>query len=974
MKQKSNNKIVRFKNFIKAYFRYLKTRKSKKIKLPKKKISTFHKVNLALLLTLIIVTTYFVILISTSPKSFPYVTNKIEKELKKHFGDDVAIDNSYINFTYHGTFKIAVTNLRIFYPIEGKSERREFVLPNLETEFSLVNLLLLRFVPKKIKIANSMLMLGDVEEFQASGTDEDHLILLEKFLTAVKENAIPIQNFEIENSKIFLKKANVTREIFIKKSQIFVTRNNGLNIITNSLLNLGAGDIDSALNCNFSELKTFKCDLNLNNFIPSSVANLHPQLARFSNINAKLHSNISFGVKDGEIANVNFKVKSESGNFEFLDFFSQKIYFSDLTAVGEYDGQTKIFNFSELKADFINNGSKTNFLMSILISDFGNSNGQKSDFYIKLENAPTAELEKLWPVFLNGHEIRHWVITHIKNGVVKNAYTKFSLLKKDDVNHLDAIDATLAFSGFDLNYDSYFPKIDNISGIANFTKNGMKIAIADAQVLQSRIFDSTITIDDFSKAILVINGKTKGDAANSLQHANYNSEFATGLTEYLNGDSQNNFDIRLPLYVNPSLKNSYIAVNSAIVGLKNKYINGGVIINSKKDFNSEKFISNIDLTMAEVTAEEFDIVKKSGIEGSLDFTVSVATKDKIILKNILLKKKAENRISPKVFGNIEFNTNPFKIISFDFSNKFFGKNDYVINYKTNHLSMIGRYANVGGFVKTLGNLDHQNNAIFDAQIIINKAFLLNNKSINNFYLALKCNNGFCYNFATKGNYNKKSFVTLRSLDIVKDGAVQFEGEISDVGYIAEGFGISNLVVGGDAKIKLQSKIIDKKQTWSGEITISNAITFYENQAVKRLEKNDLFSQIKDKIFSNNKTTFDNVKLNFDIGNDVLNINSLIANNYKIGITAKGQINLKTGAKSIKGMIVPGFIINNLFGIGNIPLIGGVISGLLTGGEGGGLFGIRYDYTQENGKSDPQFETHKVESFVPTTIKNLFDVI
>jgi hypothetical protein len=161
---------------------------------------------------------------------------------------------------------------------------------------------------------------------------------------------------------------------------------------------------------------------------------------------------------------------------------------------------------------------------------------------------------------------------------------------------------------------------------------------------------------------------------------------------------------------------------------------------------------------------------------------------------------------------------------------------------------------------------------------------------------------------------------------------------------------------------------------TGEITISDNITFYENQVVKKLATNTLFSAIKDRIFSNDKTIFDSVKVDFRYVDGVLNIKSLIANNYKIGITAKGKIDLKNNIYDIRGMIVQGFIINNLFGIGKIPIIGNVISGLLTGGEGGGLFGIRYEYIRKKGDAEATFETNKVSSFVPTSIKSLFDLI
>jgi hypothetical protein len=129
-----------------------------------------------------------------------------------------------------------------------------------------------------------------------------------------------------------------------------------------------------------------------------------------------------------------------------------------------------------------------------------------------------------------------------------------------------------------------------------------------------------------------------------------------------------------------------------------------------------------------------------------------------------------------------------------------------------------------------------------------------------------------------------------------------------------------------------------------------------------------------KIFSNNKTTFNSVKIDFSLLNKKLELKSLIANNYKIGITAKGVFDLENNSYDIKGMIIPGFIVNNLFGIGKIPFIGGVISGILTGGEGGGLFGIKYEYKKLADQKEPVFETSAVSAFVPVTLRNLFDAI
>ena len=113
-------------------------------------------------------------------------------------------------------------------------------------------------------------------------------------------------------------------------------------------------------------------------------------------------------------------------------------------------------------------------------------------------------------------------------------------------------------------------------------------------------------------------------------------------------------------------------------------------------------------------------------------------------------------------------------------------------------------------------------------------------------------------------------------------------------------------------------------------------------------------------------------LDFSYQNSVITIKSLIANNFKIGITAKGNINLADDSMQIKGMIIPGYIVNSLFGLGNIPVLGGVIRGILIGGEGGGIFSIRYEYLKKPSDKEGQFSTNKVSAFVPSSISSLFE--
>ena len=368
--------------------------------------------------------------------------------------------------------------------------------------------------------------------------------------------------------------------------------------------------------------------------------------------------------------------------------------------------------------------------------------------------------------------------------------------------------------------------------------------------------------------------------------------------------------------------------------------------------------------------------KKSGVESKLNFAVSIKNPKNIEIKNLLLTKKEVQKPIEKFSGNIALKTSPSVFVSSaNFKNENFNNANYSLDYQaTNNSQKIivnGNRLNFGPFLShnSKGSNPAPNLTI---QIAANRVDLLNNKSLHGFYFSMQCVNKLCTRGLLKSNYNKEDSINLQIDNQSKNNQININGHIENIGYLAEGFGISNVVVGGDATVKIQHFLSEEKPTFKGDLKIDNDIIIYENETVKRFNKDTLFSQIRDKIFSSDKTTFDSVKLEFEIKDSILNISSLVANNYKIGITAKGLINLDTKDIHLKGMIVPGYIVNSLFGLGKIPVVGDVISGLLTGGEGGGLFGIRYQYDKNPQDIEATFETNKVAAFVPSTIQNLFE--
>lgn len=975
---------------------------------PKKnKIGLFYKVTFFVLLLVLIVLSYFVILVSTKPKSIPFVTQKIESTLQEKFGPDVSLSDSLVSFTRYGTLKVTVSSLKILYTLPNTTDKQALVIPKLESEFSLFNLLIARFHPSKIRIIDATIVLDDLQKMHQQSSDNgvektNNVSPIIQLLSAIRTGKSPIENFEIENAKLLVKGQEFETTLIIKKSQISTSvAGQILHIATVNKVSFDAekSDVDFNSSCQLSKDDGLKCDLVLENFVANSIADLDPTLEPLNKINAALNATASFVFKDGAMSNILFKASAQKGDFEFLNFFSRKMDFSNLSVKGEYDNKLGTLNLSEIKTDLIERAfdyanivAKPHLEMSLLISDLKNPLSKKLDFYIRLQDVPNTEMDKFWPSALSDEGVRQWVLDHIKNGMIKNAYAKFSLTSGQKESVLETMDAQLTFSGFDVEYSTDFPPISDVAGVANFTKKGMNIAITNGDVLNSQISEGAVIIEDFYAPVtmLKISGKSAGHASDTLKHVDYKSDFASEISKYLNGNSQNNFDIRLPLDHDITLNNTYIAVSSNITTLDNPYLRGAIAINTKKDFSSTSFNTNVDLTGAEIVAKAFDITKRPNVASGLNLIVEVNDPKRVLLKNISLWKKEDATLNKKaaenmakIDGNIVFNTAPFLVTAANFKNSNFGKNSYMLSYnlaKENGAQKIvikAQKLNLASFLEnkflqnSSGNKKSNN---LQLQVTADNLILLNSKSVKNFSLALNCDQGFCNRGVLKGNYSKKQVLNLRATKKPQEDLAMIEGEVPDVGYLAEALGISNKVSGGGFKVKMTNKLVNKKSVLEGEIEITDNITIYETSAVKRLSTNDLFSQIKDKIFSKEKITFDSLKLNFSLQDTTLNINSLVANNYKIGITAKGVVDLKNDTYEIKGMIVPGFIINNLFGIGKIPFLGGMISGLLTGGEGGGLFGIHYEYIKKKGDKEATFETNKVSAFVPTTIKSLVDLI
>jgi len=949
----------------------------------KKKISWFYKVNffLATLVTLILF--YFIVLVSTEPKSFPYLTNKAQDYLRKNINTTSSIDSAAISFTAYGTIKLSIENLRI----QEKSElieNNQFVIPYIETEISLLDIITFNFIPNKIKIKNSQLIFSDTGEKNFDQTqgniDEKYTDIFKNFFQFIQNKKINIEHFKIENSKIIIRKPDgIDTEILIKESLFKALENRKskikyTQITSESSININDSSRDTNINSNCAIINSnfSKCAFEIFNLEIKSLSNFCQQCSQLGNINSLVTGDMTLSINEYKISEASFNLKSNEGSFYLKDFFEEIINFKKLNVSGSYNKSLNILNISNINAIIIDGSENSQFSMSLLLSNINSQINREENYFISIENVSGSNIKKYWPKSLPNQDLRTWVSEHISQGNIDSAFAKFKVINNNNYSSIKSLEANIKFSNITLNYDVNFPQINSANGFARFDEKSMQIDISSGIVLDSKINNANIYIKDFYNPILEIKASTFGSFSDALSHANYKStKFLDYIKSNFDGNSTNSIEIKIPFFKEISLKNISINIKSLVTDLKNNYVNGKVEADISKNEGSNKF--NCNLNMRDSKISFFSILSDYGDEVYLNFSANLADINKTIFENINLTKKFKknNKISTNsLSAYIAIDNNSGSISLVKIKNNF-GKNNYNLSFiQGSKITLSGSLADFSSINQGINKSD--NSEIFNENnlsinVNLSKLILANQKSFSGVSVNVECEKKICKSGIIKA-FNPKDKSVLLDIHVEKNkDGYSFVGNIFDIGFVSEALDVYDKISQGSIKLRILQSIIDNSVAYKGEINLKSDITIYDDKIAKKLDKNDLLSSIKDSIFSSNKTTFSNLKMKFLYSKNYFQIDSLIANNYKIGITGKGFMNFSNNSFDINGMIVPGFIINNLFGIGNIPLIGTI----LTGGEGKGLFGISYSYKKDPNQKEATLSTNKMSAIIPSNIKSLF---
>ncbi len=961
------------------------------IKNIKKKIGLFYKIHFFLASIITLILFYFLVLVPIKPFSVPFFTHKINQYLQNNIDETTKISDAKISFTSYGTLKLLINDFTSA-KIDQENDNREIKIPEIEAEFSLFKFLYLNYAPINLKINDlSILILEEKKENEDSlKFDKDFYIkkikLLTSSLISLQSKKDYAKNIIFNNALISIKQNDKQFDFHIKKSNIKIFSRDFHNFYftTNSII-LVNNEKDSLVfqnNCQFDRNESLKCDFEVENLNISSFAEFCESCEVLKNINSKTQASLSFLIQN-KVEYFNFNVKSDIGDFFLPKFFENKISYKNLEILGNYDFKNDTLSINQIKSKLqstskkiakkdndksqtlVAENSEIDFFMSYLIQNFSKKIND-SKLFIEVKNLQAFDIADFWPVNLPKQEIRKWVFEHIKEGFIDEAFVNIGF-EQDNLKNLDA---KVNFQDLEIDYFEKLPVVKNAFGVASFTKNDMNISIAKAKTLESEILNSKVVIPDFTKPQLEIFANVVGNAADGLKHINHSSKkFGEEVEKYLNGESVSKVLVKIPLYKNINLKNVFIEINSDVQNANSEYFNGKILIHTKKNYLSNKFKSIINFNETYLDLKELSISKNKNEISSLKFIVDVSNDKELLIDKIFLSSSRKNQF---LIGKIKFLYDKQKFNYVNLQN-YFGRNNYkfklIDNSKESRITLTGSRLDLSRLLMKNQDLPKTQFIIPNISVYssISKIYLANKKVLRNFKANFSCENQICY----RGYVNSILQNSVAAIDF-KIQNYLISGKVFNIGYILEGLNISNKISGGIAKINVEQSFKNSKATYLGNVKIKNELIFYENNLTKKLDKDDLYSKVKDKIFSNNKTVFNNIEIDFVLSENIFEIKSLIANNFKIGITAKGIFDLAKNSYEIKGMIIPGFIINNLFGVGKIPILGNIVSGLLTGGEGGGIFGIKYEYVKLENQKEAEFKTFAVSAFVPVSIRNLFE--
>lgn len=194
----------------------------------------------------------------------------------------------------------------------------------------------------------------------------------------------------------------------------------------------------------------------------------------------------------------------------------------------------------------------------------------------------------------------------------------------------------------------------------------------------------------------------------------------------------------------------------------------------------------------------------------------------------------------------------------------------------------------------------------------------------------------------------------------RDVSIQAE----DAGNLLKTLDIYHAMIGGRLDVDASFDDTTPGHPLSGEVLISN-YRLVDAPALARLVGILTLTGIADAL-QGDGLSFSEFKVPFVMSEGVIDIIDAKATGLSLGYTAKGKIYNYAEVIDIEGTVVPAYAINSV--LGNIPLIGTLLTGVE---EGGGIFAATYEM---NGPlEDPDVKVNPLSALAPGIFRNLFGI-
>ncbi len=946
------------------------------------------KICVAVLLTLSLLIINFIIIFSIKPRTVPKVSSYIIKYLNKN-------PNVKINFDVDNSTLYFDSDLGLKYKIKDfnlETDKSKINSEEIIVNLDFVRLLFGRININDINLSDTNLKFNSQEvssKKEFTHEKEEITAQIQKVIQKIHNSSVSIKRFQLNDFKINVNLNNVDNEIKILRSQLNLDfKNSNFQIYQNAIFNINNAKTNSRLSviCDKRD-GVSNCKIDIKNINPNNFETFFNQnsieYSYLSNVDGYFDGKFDF-IFDNKmkLKSGNGIIKSIFGSFDFKNLFDEKLVFGNLIINVGFDNYFKDININSLTTNF----GKTRFFMSMFIKE--KKKYKSVDLNFDIQNTLVSDLRKLWPNFLDNDSSRPWVLKHIKSGNLPLAKTNmnFKYFYDNNKSGLQSINAEIDLDNILLEYDDYFPIIQNINGKAIFTKNDMKINIKTAKVLNSKITNGIISID-FNKnpKNVAIKANLNGPIHDLFIHINKND--TANIKNTVNSILEDYYTItdlnlKIPLINNITFNSVFLSTKSTVFNKENSLLTKNSSINFSfiKPQNSNKFSGKIDLTKSNLEYIPLNMFKPNNTLLSFDYFCEL--NDGVVYIHDI--KSNDDFISFIANGFLNIDK---KINEINFENISYNNSNYNLYYKSyvsngilnNNIEIDGRNINYNNiFEKLKDNKNSINTAESNAKNKMNVKLNLKYLSFENErqlklpILSAEFENNDIKKIDFQAKIDDKKFINLNFNKRQK----MLSMESNDFGDLFQIIGLTDKIIGGAGEINFNHITENGKGILYGNIDITKQFKIITDEnasknLIPNIKQEKYFRRLTNSLIEDSSIRFDRMRGNISFSENILKFDEVVANSSFINlqILASGFLNLNTNEIKINGLLMPLGTINGLFGANRLP----VISDIVFGQKDAGLFASKFEITKKNNNAKLNFKVDKFSMIMPGFLRNIFDL-